>query len=392
VPRKWIAIDSRRSDSLLEAARAYDRLQQLYYHRGEYTHLVLANLTTLNLSERAAPSSYLATAYANAGATAGIIPLRGAAANYFALAESTLAKAYDPDVDMYLRQLHAVYLLGIGQFEDARREVKRSLQLAEDLGSRRRWEENAGVLCIMTSDLDERLEWASRALASARLRSDPQMTSWHLLWHAEVHAARGEFARAAAVVAEVEAMAARLGTLEEMWIFATRSYVSLATGRRDDAEVCADRASDVLKRTGTAFIGLLEAYTRIGEVQVALWTPKVDRSDARERRARAACAALAASARLFPIAVPGHCLCEGTLRWKSGNTKRAVETWQRGLVHARRLRLPYRELQLLRQLAAYMPTDLVGREAAASATDLEAQLGIRDGAPMSSSRGAHAAA
>ena len=393
VPRSWLAVEARHGDPLLEAARAYDRLQQVYYHRGEYSRLVLANLTTLNLSERTAPSSHLATAYANAGATAGIIPLRRAAANYFALAESTLAKAYDPDVEVYMRQLHAVYLLGMGQWEAACKEAHRSLRLSEDLGARRRWEENAGVLCIATSDLDERLEWASRALESARLRDDPQMTSWNLLRQAEVHAARGEFAGAAAAVAEVEAMKPRLGMLEEMWILATRSYVSLATGRTKEAESAADRASDVAKRTGPAFVGLIEAYTRIGEVQVALWTPRARRRpDARERRARAACASLAASARLFPIAVPSHCLCEGTLRWKSGDTKRAVETWQRGLLHARSLNVPYRELQLLRQLAEHLPSEPVGRDAAVSATHLEKQLGIQDDSPLSSSRRAHVAA
>ncbi len=76
VPRRWIEADARRSALVLEGARAYDRLQQVYYYRGQYVRLMLAMLTTLNLSERAKPSSYLATAYTNAGATAGIIPVR----------------------------------------------------------------------------------------------------------------------------------------------------------------------------------------------------------------------------------------------------------------------------------------------------------------------------
>ena len=379
LPGRWIEADSPRSRRLLEGARAYDRLQQLFYHRGEYLLLLLANLTTLNLSERAPPSSHLATAYANAGATAGIIPLRNAAKRYFELAEATLAEAYDADVEMYLRMLHAVYLVGLGDRVRAMAAATRSLELANQLGFPRRWEETAGVVVIATSDLDERLSWSEKALQSAKRRGDPQMTSWCLLRRADVYATRGEYHRASEAVHEVEGTLSRLGALEHMWLYATQSYLSLAAGDLKTAATVADEALALAKKAGAGFVGVVEAYSRIAEVELALWMSAPAASVVeRAARARAACGTLAAAARIFPIAVPSYCLCEGTRRWQLGQKKRASSMWQRGLVEARRLDLPHREAQLLFTTARYLGPSPSTREARDLGQDIAIRLGIQD--------------
>ena len=55
VPRPWIEAEPTTAASLLQAARAYARLEQIHYYRGEYLPLFVATLSSLNLSERAGP-------------------------------------------------------------------------------------------------------------------------------------------------------------------------------------------------------------------------------------------------------------------------------------------------------------------------------------------------
>jgi class 3 adenylate cyclase/tetratricopeptide (TPR) repeat protein len=59
-------------DPDLEAARAYERLAEIYYLSGEKPRLLHAMLVTLNLTERAGPSAELARAYASNAFTAGL--------------------------------------------------------------------------------------------------------------------------------------------------------------------------------------------------------------------------------------------------------------------------------------------------------------------------------
>jgi tetratricopeptide (TPR) repeat protein len=392
-PRRWIEADRERSDILLEGARASNRLEQIFYYRGEYLPLFLANLTTLNLSERAIKSSHLAAAYTNAAATAGIVPLHVTAVKYFDLAEATLDGAYDAEVESYLRLLQAVYYTGLGQWERAAEKAERALDLADRLGFRRRWEEAAGVRSGAARDFDERIAWARRALESASQRDDPQMTSWGLLSQAEVLAARGDFELASEAVGEAEVIMPRLGAPEQMWTLAMRSYLLLAEGKITEAAVASDRASALVKQTKPIHVGGIEAYTRIAQVQLAAWgaAPKHLAKERRDK-ARSACSDLAVASRIFPIAVPSYCLHEGTRRWMAGQSRRAVATWKRGLVAARKLGLPYREVQLLFTLSNHsVRPDPAAEGALLEARRLAEKLGLRDDSVVLSSVAAHPA-
>jgi serine/threonine protein kinase/tetratricopeptide (TPR) repeat protein len=390
-PRRWIESDPERSEVLLEGARAYNRLEQIYYYRGEYLPLFLANLTTLNLSERAIRSSHLAAAYTNAAATAGIVPLHKTAVRYFELAEETLGAAYDAEVESYLRLLHAVYLTGLGQWERAAEKADRALELADRLGFRRRWEEAAGVRGGAECDFDKRLEWARRTHQSALQRDDPQMTSWGLLAQAEVLAARGDFALASEAVGKVEAIISRLGAPEQMWAFGMRSFLLLTSGELNEAAAIADRASALIKQTKPIHVGGIESYTRIAQVQLAAWKAAPPHLESERRaKARAACADLATASRIFPIAIPSYCLHEGTMRWMCGKTGAALAMWKRGLLVAKELRLPYREVQLLLTLGNHSPrTSPDAQDAVAEGRQIAERLRLGDDAFLITNAAAH---
>jgi serine/threonine protein kinase/tetratricopeptide (TPR) repeat protein len=377
--RRWIEADRERSEVLLEAARAYDRLQQVYYYRGEYLPLFSANLATLNLTERALPSPSLVTAYTNAAAVAGIVPLRHLAAEYFQLAEATLERAYDPEVESYFRMLQAVYLTGLGEWDAAADASTRALDLAVKLRFPRRWEETAGVRAIWAwhRDLEGRLHWARRLLESALRRDDPQMTSWGLLGKAEVLADRGDFDRAAVDLARAEDIVQQLGAPEQICALGTRCFLLFAAGAVDDATTIADRATALVAQTKPIHLLGITAYARIAEVQLATWAAAF--SDRRRRaHARTACKLLASASRIFPIVFPNYCLHEGTRQWMCGHSTRALSIWKRGVQAACRLDLPYAEARLLLSLGQFLPpASEASKNATARGRHLAARLGVR---------------
>jgi len=249
LPGRRKTADPMAGASLLEAARAYARLEQIHYYRGEYLPLMVATLASLNLSERAGPSSHLATAYANAGAAAGILPLRRIAARYFALAESTLQQAYDMEAESYVRLGHSVYLAGLGEWRQASASCERGQELASRLGFHRRWEEITAVRAMATNDLQERMELAGRTIESASRRSDAQTAAWGLLNHADLFAIRGEVKRASECVSKVEAMLSRVGDPERTAALAIRSHLHLTTGAVEEAAATADKAARLVALT-----------------------------------------------------------------------------------------------------------------------------------------------
>ena len=380
--RRWVAGRDGDGSSELEIARAYDRLMQVYYYRGEYTPLLFANLATLDFAERAPPSPVLAVAYTNAAATAGIIPLPRVAALYFRLAESTLQRAYDPEVDSYLQVLRCNYAHGLGDWHLAAACADKIIAIAGELGFRRRWEEGAALHSNLGlgRDFEASLAWCDRMAESATRRSDAQMTCWGFLRRAEIHVSRGDFARAAESLPSAERMIFGLGLPEQIRGLGLRAILLLREGRLDEALAAADDATLRVQETRAIHFHCVEAYARIAEVHLAAVAAGAARSRrARRERARAACETLRRAARTFPAALPHYCRHEGARRRLSGKERAAREIWRRGLQAAIELEIPYEEAFLRLRLADAAPADERAGHAAA-AQRIFSRLGVLPGA------------
>lgn len=348
VARRWVESDPRKSPALLEAARAYDRLTQIYYYRGEYAPLLYANLATLDLAERGAPSPMRAVGFTNAAATAGIVPIPRLARAYFDLAEGALREAYDPEVESYYQVLHGHYLSGLGDWQRASAAGDRVMQIAEELGFGRRWEEGAGLRCAVEwgRDFDRCLEWCNRMFDSAVRRNDVQTTSWGFLRRAEVHVARGDLDAAEENLRHAERLVPQLGLPEQIRAFALRAYVLHSQGFGDRALAAADDASARIEAAKTVHLLCLDPYARLAEVRLAAWVASEPRDRIYAAKARRSCETLRAAARTFPVALPRYCLHEGTRCWLSGAKKRAIAIWQRGRRAAISLEIPHEEALL----------------------------------------------
>lgn len=349
LPPRRLPSGSAEAIRALEAARAYDRLMQIYYYTGEYGPLFFANLATLDLAGRAPASATLAVAYTNAGAVAGIVPLPRVASAYFHLAERALTEAYDPEVDSYRTLLYAHYQSGLGKWAEAETAANRGLHLAEGLGFRRRWEDGAAVRSNLgwARDFEQCLTWGERMLESAQRRGDTQMVSWGLLRRAEVHAARGDLPGADASLTEAERIVVDLGRPEQIRALGLRAALCMHGGDARGAATAADRAMVLVAEAKTIHMYCLEPYARVAQVYLARSTSAADA----KKKANTACRAMAAAARIFPIALPRACLLQGTRRWHEGDRRRARRWWERGLLAAAHLDLPYEGALLRRSLS-----------------------------------------
>jgi serine/threonine protein kinase len=319
--------------AVLEAARAYDRLFQVYYYEAAPLPLFHANLRTLNLAERALPSPELACAYANAFAASSILPgMRGAARAYLRRAEETVAAVADPAVESYLELLRAVNLSAAGQWRESDRRIQRSIEIATELGFRRRWEEATGVLAfnqLIAGDIDASLASADAVLRSAA-RGDNQTQCWSLLERAQARLALGFLDEALADARAAERLCLQLGRDERIWAHGTLALVAYRRGNLASAREAGDRARAAIAGGPPIMSACLDAYAGVAEVFLSLWESAPDAATRKTFRkaARSSCRALRAFARTFSFARPRADLRRGDLLWLEGRRDQARAAWQ----------------------------------------------------------------
>ncbi len=192
----------------------------------------------------------------------------------------------------------------------------------------------------------------------ASRRGDPQAHAWRVLVRGQALAALGEVGQANALAREAEGLLPELQRTERMWVFALLAATALERG---DFDVAYDAASKTLQQVlagpPVAFY-CFEAYSIACDVYLSLWerARKVPLSEGDlQGRAKAACSAMRAFARVFPAAGPRAALHAGTFERLRGNRSRAVASWTRSEERARELRMPYDEALATWRLGRDLP-------------------------------------
>jgi serine/threonine protein kinase/tetratricopeptide (TPR) repeat protein len=362
---------------LEEAARVYDRLQQVNFFRGEGLPIFYCGMRTLNVAELVAPSAELATAYANAHAVAGVVPARRLGEGYLQKALDVLRVRPDPIVETYLLLLTGVYRVGCGQWGRAEEALGRASSLAEALGFARRTEEVAGVLAelaFLQGDLEAAIRHATEQLESGA-RGDAQTQCWGLLGRAQSRIVLKDAELALRDIERANAFLPSLGRPEEIWAYGLRARAALRAGDLGAATAAADHAATRIAESPPVAHYCLEAYVAVAEVRLAALSK--ERSRRARRRAEAACRAQGAAARIFPIALPRYLLHRGALRWLTGDSTGANRAFLQALERATALGMPHEMLLAHQVLASVAPkTDAVSARHEARAGELATRLGI----------------
>jgi len=196
--------------------------------------------------------------------------------------------------------------------------------------------------------------------ASARRQGDLQAEAWGLLDQAESLLTLGEQRRALELLtAAAPFLEKNIGKSELVWGHGLYAAVLLRAGEQDRAFAQAAAACKVATSMAPVAVYCYEGYASAAEVLLALAeTPQNLRADARGQvlhRAKQACKALAAYARVFPIARPRSSLCQGLLASLHGNEDKARQCWRSGIEAAIKLRMPYEEARLRYETARHLP-------------------------------------
>ncbi|MET0595663.1 MAG: AAA family ATPase, partial [Polyangiaceae bacterium] len=325
---------------LEEAARVYDRLQQVNFYRGQGLPIFYCGVRTLNVAELVAPSAELATAYANAHAVAGVVPARWLAEAYLQKAVEALRVRPDPVVESYLLTLTGVYRLGCAEWDAARISLERALSLTKELGFARRTEEVAGALAelsFLRGDHPSAIRLSTEQLESGA-RGDAQTQCWGLLGRAQALLAERDVESARHDVERAFGLLPTLGRPEQIWAYGLRARAALHDGDVGSARAAAEHAGRRIAEAPPVAHYCLEAYAAVSEVRIAMLAREGTR---RARRlAESACRAEADAARIFPIAEPKRLLHLGALQHLTADSSRARETFRRAKERALLLGMP----------------------------------------------------
>jgi tetratricopeptide (TPR) repeat protein len=261
------------------------------------------------------------------------------------------------------------YRFGRCEWDLADREIARAAELADEVGDRRVWEEARsmqGMSALFQGRFDVGVEAWSAARRSCERSGNLQIESWAMMGQADNLVRLGRDSEAANLYQNVvKRFGERAHASERIWVFGMLGLASLRAGRESDALDAADRALRVLSTSrpvaywtqyGTA--ATAEVFLTVAERRAAQGDPTAVEILAKARRA---CAAMDAFARVFRLGQPFALLWSGLYDWLSARPRRAMKRWQRCVDLAAALGTPYEEARARLEIARHLPADVPAR-------------------------------
>ncbi|MCI0396015.1 MAG: AAA family ATPase [Chloroflexi bacterium] len=342
---------------LLEAARAYEKLAEIYYFANERTLTLNAGLTVLNLSERAGPSPELARSYATMSVITGLIPWQAAADAYINRALQTARQVGDLPALAWVLLLAGTYEIGLGRWQKVVETANQAIELCRQLGDQRLLGFNIGLLTLVAAhqgkfEESRRLyaEWYETAYNSDNIQ----------------HQALSLFGQAESLLPisrdfdQVKNLANKGLTLliertartvenrtDEIRGHGALALASLRSGEPQPARLAADEAMNIiLQLSAPTRVTVLEGLSGMAEVYLSLWeagdtTTISTIMPSLAAAAKKACQVMGQFARVFVVGRPRACLWQGRYEWLANRPRQAAARWQKGLALAERLAMPY---------------------------------------------------
>lgn len=337
--------------AILETARAYDSLLVIYYFANETLPSIYTSLLTLNLAERAGPSPELARAYANMCIATGSLALHPLAETYRRQAMATAEQIGELATQGYVLNIIGLYLVGVGNWPEARVTLEQGVDICERLGDRRRWGATWTLLAQIAyyeGDFVRSSEMFAELYSVARRSGDVLQQAWAQGGQGQSALRMGWLGEACTFLEQANVALAENAELPSQ----ISNYGLLAMGRlrQGDQQRALQAARSAARLLSdipvpTAYY-LIEGYAGFAETYLSLWEAsggQVNRRAALAQQARQACDALAHFARTFPIGRPRSLLCRGWYTWLDNKPAQALAIWRSGLAAAERMQMPYEQ-------------------------------------------------
>jgi len=324
--------------TLLEAARAYEGVSEIYYNAGDFLSSFYCVMAALNLAEQAGPSPELARGYANMCATLGTVSLNGAADNYRRRALQTAANSDDLPTRAWIQIPLSIHSLWVGNWDRAEAEIGEALDIYSRLRDWRRWSVAA---------------WVWPQVAESRGDLPRAAGLWEQLYEValrsrdtrhQVRCRGGQFFNFMALGRPDEALACLQdleGTLrdnpemmpveERLW-HAAGATAALHLGDAGRARDEAHALLGAVERARFKF-DLLPVFATAAEVFLSLWAQGAATID----EAQLGCRALNSYARTYRFARPRALRAQGRLESLAGRQSKALKLWQKSAAQAEAL-------------------------------------------------------
>jgi tetratricopeptide (TPR) repeat protein len=387
-----VAPGAPKTETDIEAARAYERLAEIYYLSGEAPKLLHALFATLSLSEQAGPSAELARAYASNSFTARLLRLHRLARAYGRDALATAQRIGDPMATAWVWGAAGISAIGMGEPAEARAALHNAIQIYRQLGDWQHWGECMAMLAqaaYTAGDFARGLEWWAEAYAMARSRGDRLQQAWGLNGQVEGLLRTGgpdELQQAMAFLHSAVELFTE--NIDKVSVLGSYGWLGVAHLRREDPQAAWEAAESGLRlireiRAPTAYY-MLSGCSNVAAAYLGLW--EADWSGPAggsaafpvAERARAACRALARFARILPLGLPASRLAKGRLASLLKKPTAAMHAWKAALRAATRLHMPYEEAVAQFEIARHLPPQHPQRQVRlARACDLFTAAGAR---------------
>lgn len=363
-------------EMLLETARVYHLLAEIFFFDQKTTALIYTNLSTINKTEPAGLSPDLAEAYGSMGVTAGLIPLHGVARAYFKNGHRVATDLAHLPSQAYAQMVEGLYWIGLAEWDKVRPFIEQAIDLFRRIGDSSR----LGSNLILMSDLHYLQGNYSAAMTLCddvhqlgRRNGSPQQQAWGLGSKAEVVLRQGYAHHAGDAVKYIEEALNLLENNPDL-TEETRNHGSLSLARLRQGEYqlafdAAIAATKLIAKTPTpTLFSVFEGYAAPPAVFLSLWQfgeylntlPPGSKAlafsveDCKNEAARAL-KYLHQYARIFPIGRPRAALWQGFYDWLNGKPEKAFRSWEKGLEIARALGLPWDEARICYEIGRRKP-------------------------------------
>ena len=364
---------SKNPAQILDAARAHERLVDLYYFAQDRPHLLNSALHALNLTQKAPLSPDLARAYALACTVTTLLRAHTLAEKYQARALQTAAQVNHLPSHARVFGRTGLYNIGTGNYKRAIELLDQASEISNRLRDYRQWGESAALRAwtsYLVADFEDSLTRFEALFIMAKQVGNIQYQNWGQ-WgqsHALLRLNRLEEARLA-----LNDVLQRLKIQEdsgaEVVSFGLLAIVSMHLQDWETMLEYGKRLVPTEKGPARFSIADFEGYASVAEVFLTLW--QNDRTtgilnqinysmDECQTATRRAIKSIEKYAHIYELAQPRAHYLKGwlaALDEKANKSQDALQIWKNGLQIAQTMRMPYEEARFHDILSRHLPAE-----------------------------------
>jgi class 3 adenylate cyclase/tetratricopeptide (TPR) repeat protein len=347
----------------LEAARALTRLGEIYYYAQRRLVGVYTAIAGLNLAEQAGPSPELARLYSNMTIATGGTGWTRLGEKFRAGALRVARNENDLSALIWVLLGTGLYDTWMCHWDRATESVQQLIDISDNLGDLRHWEDGLSAMAViygMQGRFRDSARLARTMQESANRRGDRQNEVGGWLRLVENCLPLDRAAEALYCLEQAgPLLSGNTDRASEIRYYGLRALTYQRLGQTAAAKEAAETAANLILHTPPVSFYTIGGLAGTLETCFSLWEQSGE--DFR-KQTRQLCAAFVTHAKAFPISWPYAWYYQGRLAWAEGQPDKAYKAWDKALVWAQKLGLPYQEGLVRFALGQCLPLEHPERE------------------------------